>query len=110
MQEFLKALNEKKGQIYEEEYGNVSASTEVFFATMRKKFKKLEGMKAQYKDKNTRCNAVVLVKKAYPYYVLVERTYYGSGVPHSSCMAVSYGSLFCKEAVLREERLISEQE
>lgn len=110
MQGFLKALSDKKGQIYEEEYGNISASTEVFFATMRKKFKKLEGKKAQYKDKNARGNAVVLVKKAYPYYVLVERTYYGSGTPHTACMAISYGSLFCKDAILREEQIVSEQE
>lgn len=108
MQKFLGALKEKSSCIYEEEYGNVDASTEMFFRTMKSKFKKLEGKRVQYKEKSTRVNAVVVIEKAYSHYVLVKRTYYGSGRPHDTHIAVTYGALYCQEAVLREEQMCCE--
>lgn len=108
MQKFLGALKEKSSQIYEEEYGNIDASTEMFFRTMLGKFRKLEGKKMQYKDKSTRTNAVVVVIKAYPHYVLVKRAYYGSGLPKYVHTAITYGALYCQEATLREEQMCCE--
>lgn len=103
MLQFLKALEQKKEDIYKDEYGDINASTESFFQQMCKKYKALEGKRMQYIDKSTRTNVVVTVKRAYPHYVMLERTYYGFDELQTGVISVPYGSLYCGDAVLKEE-------
>lgn len=104
MQKFLGVLKEKRELIYAKEYGDISISTNVFFRTMRAKFKMLEGRRVQYIDKQNKCNCIAIVKEALPYYVLLERTFYGSGEPYTINTCISYGSLYCRDAILKEEK------